>query len=150
MLRFLCSVFKIQSTRFDIRFSIFGFWFPFSRISNLETRISYLVGQSGLGFVRLYFAALRVIVSTLFSFVPFLSEVVGQSGLEPPTSRLSVVCSSQLSYWPVVVADLAGFASAVAVKAAKACRRSIAPPLQIETMLRFEYEGFTRGTRSWI
>ena len=27
--------------------------------------------------------------------------VVGQSGLEPPTSRLSVVCSSQLSYWPV-------------------------------------------------
>ena len=28
-------------------------------------------------------------------------ELVGQSGLEPPTSRLSVVCSSQLSYWPV-------------------------------------------------
>ena len=27
--------------------------------------------------------------------------VVGQSGLEPPTSRLSVVCSSQLRYWPV-------------------------------------------------
>ena len=27
--------------------------------------------------------------------------VVGQSGLEPPTSRLSVVCSSQLSYWPI-------------------------------------------------
>ena len=26
--------------------------------------------------------------------------LVGQSGLEPPTSRLSVVCSSQLSYWP--------------------------------------------------
>ena len=30
-----------------------------------------------------------------------LFEVVGQNGLEPPTSRLSVVCSSQLSYWPV-------------------------------------------------
>ena len=30
-----------------------------------------------------------------------LFKVVGQSGLEPPTSRLSVVCSSQLSYWPV-------------------------------------------------
>ncbi len=28
------------------------------------------------------------------------SFLVGQSGLEPPTSRLSVVCSSQLSYWP--------------------------------------------------
>ena len=30
-----------------------------------------------------------------------LREVVGQNGLEPSTSRLSVVCSSQLSYWPV-------------------------------------------------
>ena len=30
-----------------------------------------------------------------------LKRVVGQSGLEPPTSRLSVVCSNQLSYWPI-------------------------------------------------
>ena len=30
-----------------------------------------------------------------------LCPLVGQSGLEPPTSRLSVVCSSQLSYWPM-------------------------------------------------
>ena len=40
-------------------------------------------------------------IKAFFAF--FLSrkkEVVGQSGLEPPTSRLSVVCSSQLSYWP--------------------------------------------------
>ena len=29
-------------------------------------------------------------------------KVVGQNGLEPSTSRLSVVCSSQLSYWPVL------------------------------------------------
>ena len=28
-------------------------------------------------------------------------QVVGCSGLEPPTSRLSVVCSNQLSYWPI-------------------------------------------------
>ena len=33
-------------------------------------------------------------------FKPFI-EVVGQNGLEPSTSRLSVVCSSQLSYWPI-------------------------------------------------
>ena len=33
---------------------------------------------------------------------PFF-EVVGQNGLEPSTSRLSVVCSSQLSYWPILV-----------------------------------------------
>ena len=32
--------------------------------------------------------------------------VVGQSGLEPPTSRLSVVCSSQLSYWPIATPRL--------------------------------------------
>ena len=32
--------------------------------------------------------------------IPFV-EVVGQNGLEPSTSRLSVVCSSQLSYWPM-------------------------------------------------
>ena len=30
-------------------------------------------------------------------------EVVGPSGLEPPTSRLSVVRSSQLSYGPILV-----------------------------------------------
>ena len=35
--------------------------------------------------------------------------MVGQSGLEPPTSRLSVVCSNQLSYWPVVRAKSALF-----------------------------------------
>ena len=34
-------------------------------------------------------------------------EVVGPSGLAPPTSRLSVVRSSQLSYGPVVVAKSA-------------------------------------------
>ena len=29
-------------------------------------------------------------------------SLVGQNGLEPSTSRLSVVCSSQLSYWPIL------------------------------------------------
>ena len=39
-----------------------------------------------------------------FSLLPFFfkrKEVVGPSGLEPPTSRLSVVRSSQLSYGPM-------------------------------------------------
>ena len=40
-----------------------------------------------------------------FYFQPFV-EVVGQNGLEPSTSRLSVVCSSQLSYWPVLTSSL--------------------------------------------
>ena len=40
--------------------------------------------------------------------------MVGQSGLEPPTSRLSVVCSSQLSYWPVVEISFISFAPPLA------------------------------------
>ena len=35
-------------------------------------------------------------------------EVVGQNGLEPSTSRLSVVCSSQLSYWPIFRTSFGG------------------------------------------
>ena len=38
----------------------------------------------------------------------FNKEMVGQNGLEPSTSRLSVVCSSQLSYWPTLV-EIKGF-----------------------------------------
>ena len=41
----------------------------------------------------------------LKSILQIASRLVGQSGLEPPTSRLSVVCSNQLSYWPTVGGD---------------------------------------------
>ena len=34
-------------------------------------------------------------------FFPTLARLVGTSGLEPPTSRLSGVCSNQLSYVPI-------------------------------------------------
>ena len=37
----------------------------------------------------------------LISHILYLKKLVGQNGLEPSTSRLSVVCSSQLSYWPI-------------------------------------------------
>ena len=40
-------------------------------------------------------------ISASYCFSQSLLEVVGQNGLEPSTSRLSVVCSSQLSYWPI-------------------------------------------------
>ena len=47
---------------------------------------------------------------------PYLrEEVVGQNGLEPSTSRLSVVCSSQLSYWPIS-ASTSGTSSSVPSK----------------------------------
>ena len=36
-------------------------------------------------------------------FSTVLAHMVGTSGLEPPTSRLSGVCSNQLSYVPVMV-----------------------------------------------
>ena len=42
-------------------------------------------------------------VLSQLSYTPIEREVVGPSGLEPPTSRLSVVRSSQLSYGPVRV-----------------------------------------------
>ena len=45
----------------------------------------------------------RQVLSQL-SYTPMLKKVVGPSGLEPPTSRLSVVRSSQLSYGPVPLA----------------------------------------------
>ena len=46
----------------------------------------------------------RQVLSQL-SYTP-IKEVVGPSGLEPPTSRLSVVRSSQLSYGPVPLAPV--------------------------------------------
>ena len=54
-------------------------------------------------------------------------DLVGPSGLEPPTLRLSVVRSSQLSYGPVVGADSVSFATTQAFLLI----HFIAPPLQI-------------------
>ena len=34
------------------------------------------------------------------------ASLVGTSGLEPPTSRLSGVCSNQLSYVPIIIIAL--------------------------------------------
>ena len=62
-----------------------------------------MVGQSGLNFnsIILRFAPCNRSAEVIVPFCPFSCwKMVGQSGLEPPTSRLSVVCSSQLSYWP--------------------------------------------------
>ena len=114
-----CSVFKVHS------------WASFSRDSmklltyfrSLGTSVNLLlevVGQNGLAFLRKSHAgcnsppdccqepAFESILLNSLSLKPFASdhhfyffEVVGQNGLEPSTSRLSVVCSSQLSYWPI-------------------------------------------------
>ena len=51
--------------------------------------------------VHFGFACLQNSIVSVLTSTSVCSEVVGQNGLEPSTSRLSVVCSSQLSYWPI-------------------------------------------------
>lgn len=63
---------------------------------------------------------------------------MGPSGLEPPTLRLSVVRSSQLSYRPIVGRNFALLASGFA----KSSQHSILPPLQIKpASLGFDLAG---------
>ena len=52
---------------------------------------------------RVHFTELSILQALRFEPSFPILEVVGQNGLEPSTSRLSVVCSSQLSYWPILV-----------------------------------------------
>ena len=54
-------------------------------------------------------------------------ELVGPSGLEPPTLRLSVVRSSQLSYGPVVDVDFISFAASLATQLI----HSVTSPLRV-------------------
>ena len=53
---------------------------------------------------RIYF--LYAVFKVLFS--PSFEELVGSSGLEPPTSRLSGARSNQLSYEPISMSFFAG------------------------------------------
>ena len=56
-----------------------------------------------------------------------LWEVVGQNGLEPSTSRLSVVCSSQLSYWPISIRSLLWWRLAGSNRWPPACKAGALP-----------------------
>ena len=64
------------------------------------------------------------------------SALVGPSGLEPPTLRLSVVRSSQLSYGPVVDMDFISLAAAQAPQLA----HSVMSPLPRQTLRWFASE----------
>ena len=71
-------------------------------------RLQHATGMLSRAAFRVHFGLLTnwcsfVLVLTSISL---FFEVVGQNGLEPSTSRLSVVCSSQLSYWPVLTSSL--------------------------------------------
>ena len=87
---FLCSVFKVQTPVKDriktLKGSAFKCFDPFFVGGDNRNRTDDLLRA-------------KQALSHL-SYTP-KRALVGQSGLEPPTSRLSVVCSSQLSYWPV-------------------------------------------------
>ena len=60
-------------------------------------------------------SGLRITIICFFLCSVFKIQLVGQNGLEPSTSRLSVVCSSQLSYWPVVSRSFVPFAPAASL-----------------------------------
>ena len=62
--------------------------------------------------------------------------MVGPSGLEPPTLRLSVVRSSQLSYGPVVDMDFLSLAAAQTPQLA----HSVMSPLPRQTLRWFASE----------
>ena len=108
--------------------------------------------QAPFGFpsVEIVTHCLSTIASNFCLLLPCLSfalcsvfnvQMVGQSGLEPPTSRLSVVCSSQLSYWPVVSADLTGFASAVGLRRRRKFASVRSCFFKSKQPFRFECEG---------
>ena len=55
-------------------------------------------------------------------------KMVGPGGLEPPTPRLSSVCSNQLSYGPLFEASLAGIPVAASQK------RRLVEPRRLELL----------------
>ena len=69
------------------------------------TSVNFLVEISGIEPLTSCLQGRR---SPSWAKPPSNSEVVGQNGLEPSTSRLSVVCSSQLSYWPISTSHFLG------------------------------------------
>ena len=99
--------------------------FQGTSVNLLILNLLEVVGQNGLAFLRKSHAGcnsppdccqepafesiFELSIHSVLSVRPLssssLSEVVGQNGLEPSTSRLSVVCSSQLSYWPIFGGD---------------------------------------------
>ena len=69
----------------------------------------------------------RTLSSNPSASIQALWEVVGQNGLEPSTSRLSVVCSSQLSYWPISIRSLLWWRLAGSNRWPPACKAGALP-----------------------
>ena len=91
-------------------FLMIGMLLPFIFLSRCLR--SFDLSQAWYWYLRLFsmfsfqgtplsYSLIEILLAKNFNQPISLWKVVGQSGLEPPTSRLSVVCSSQLSYWPI-------------------------------------------------
>ena len=80
---------------------------------NISENLSVLFGGHNVGKSPLVHEALAfsfsATVHRLFCYLPI--ALVGTSGLEPPTSRLSAECSSQLSYVPMLLRISRGLSS---------------------------------------
>ncbi len=83
---------------------IFHFSIRFSRYNSQMTRFRYLA--SGDGEIRTLDPLLARQVLSQLSYTPTVLisvYIMGLSGLEPPTSRLSGVRSNRLSYKPALI-----------------------------------------------
>ena len=83
-LSLLYEVFKVQTSRF-------------ARASELLRSFDSVMESSGDGEIRTHDPLLARQVLSQLSYAP----IMGLSGLEPPTSRLSGVRSNRLSYKPI-------------------------------------------------
>ena len=89
----------IQCSVFKVHFKVLFQETQWRNDLSLLQSISWMVESTGIEPVTSCLQGRR---SPSWANPPYLRfEVVGQNGLEPSTSRLSVVCSSQLSYWPI-------------------------------------------------
>ena len=90
--------------RLTIQTILFREWLVFPLDSFLPTKIIVTLPFEIAIFLKRTYYNLCFAVIIQFSryvLVMISHHMVGQNGLEPSTSRLSVVCSSQLSYWPM-------------------------------------------------
>ena len=96
------KAFALRPSSLDHQFAIFRLLLLSLFYSNCQQDFYSLPVETVVSSsTKFYFISFRSYYSVLKVHLGSLRCVVGQNGLEPSTSRLSVVCSSQLSYWPV-------------------------------------------------
>ena len=130
--RFLfCRVSPFGNLRIDAYVPLPGAYRSLSRPSSAPDAKAFPLRSFSLNLLVLKNYAGSIRFSVCRNCYPLFSTICFKL---LPSVALLVLCSLfSFQCAGLVVADLAGFASAVTVKAVKARKRSIAPPLQIET-----------------